>query len=351
MKLKYIIYAALAVALISLIVYRVSANSDKENVKDLGTKAPARVSAKILQARVFDDNLTLSGTLEADEQVEIRSEVSGIVESINFEEGSNVKKGQILFRVNDIELRAELIKARTAQKLAAENERRAKLLLEKEAISQEEYEIVSADAQSARAQTQLINAQLSKAVVRAPFSGKIGLRSISKGTYITPTTVVANLVNISQIKITFSIPEKYASQMKVGNEISFSVAGDSTKYNAKIYALEPEIEIATRTLKLRAVTQNTKGALLPGTFASVDLPLQTINDALLVPSQVLIPIQNGKKIFVYRDGVAKEVIVETGARTKDDVLVTSGLVVGDTILTTGVMTLRDGSPVQISLNK
>lgn len=351
MKLKYIIYAALAVALISLIVYRVSANSDKENVKDLGTKAPARVSAKILQARVFDDNLTLSGTLEADEQVEIRSEVSGIVESINFEEGSNVKKGHILFRVNDIELRAELIKARTAQKLAAENERRAKLLLEKEAISQEEYEIVSADAQSARAQTQLINAQLSKAVVRAPFSGKIGLRSISKGTYITPTTVVANLVNISQIKITFSIPEKYASQMKVGNEISFSVAGDSTKYNAKIYALEPEIEIATRTLKLRAVTQNTKGALLPGTFASVDLPLQTINDALLVPSQVLIPIQNGKKIFVYRDGVAKEVIVETGARTKDDVLVTSGLVVGDTILTTGVMTLRDGSPVQISLNK
>ena len=351
MKLKYIIYAALAVALISLIVYRVSANSDKENVKDLGTKAPARVSAKILQARVFDDNLTLSGTLEADEQVEIRSEVSGIVESINFEEGSNVKKGQILFRVNDIELRAELIKARTAQKLAAENERRAKLLLEKEAISQEEYEIVSADAQSARAQTQLINAQLSKAVVRAPFSGKIGLRSISKGTYITPTTVVANLVNISQIKITFSIPEKYASQMKVGNEISFSVAGDSTKYNAKIYALEPEIEIATRTLKLRAVTQNTKGALLPGTFASVDLPLQTINDALLVPSQVLIPIQNGKKIFVYRDGVAKEVIVETGARTKDEVLVTSGLVVGDTILTTGVMTLRDGSPVQISLNK
>ena len=351
MKLKYIIYTALAVALISLIVYRVLANSDKENVKDSGTKAPARVSAKILEARVFDDNLTLSGTLEADEQVEIRSEVSGIVESINFEEGSNVKKGQILFRVNDIELRAELSKARTAQKLAAENERRAKLLLEKEAISQEEYEIVSADAQSARAQTQLINAQLSKAIVRAPFSGKIGLRSISKGTYITPTNIVANLVNISQIKITFSIPEKYASQMKVGNEISFSVAGDSTKYNAKIYALEPEIEIATRTLKLRAVTQNTKDALLPGTFASVDLPLQTINDALLVPSQVLIPIQNGKKIFVYRDGVAKEVIVETGARTKDEVLVTSGLVVGDTILTTGVMTLRDGSPVQISLNK
>ncbi len=351
MKLKYIIYTALAVALISLIVYRVSANSDKENVKDSGTKAPARVSAKILKARVFDDNLTLSGTLEADEQVEIRSEVSGIVESINFDEGSTVKKGQILFRVNDIELRAELSKARTAQKLAAENERRAKLLLEKEAISQEEYEIVSADAQSARAQTQLINAQLSKAVVRAPFSGKIGLRSISKGTYITPTTIVANLVNISQIKITFSIPEKYASQIKVGNEISFSVAGDSTKYNAKIYALEPEIEIATRTLKLRAVTQNTKGVLLPGTFASVELPLQTINDALLVPSQVLIPIQNGKKIFVYRDGVAKEVVVETGARTKDEVLVTSGLVVGDTILTTGVMTLRDGSPVQISLNK
>lgn len=349
MKLKYIIYSVLVLALLSLIIYRVSANSDKENVKDSGKKAPARVSAKILQPRVFDDNLTLSGTLEANEQVDIRSEVSGIVESINFDEGSNVKKGQILFRVNDIELRAQLSKASTAQKLAAENARRAKLLLEKEAISQEEYEILNADALSARAQTQLINAQLSKAVVRAPFSGKIGLRSISKGTYVTPATVVAKLVNINQIKITFSIPEKYASQMKIGSEITFTVAGDATKHSAKIYAIEPKIEVATRTLKLRAVTQNDKEQLLPGTFANVDLPLQTIKDAILVPTQVLIPIQNGKKVFVYRGGVAKEVIVETGARTKDDVLVTSGLSIGDTILTTGVMTLKDGAPVEISI--
>lgn len=349
MKLKYIIYALLAIALISLIAYRISSNSEATNVKDSGKKAVARVGAKVLKPQVFDDNLSLSGTLEANEQVDIRSEVSGIVESINFEEGGTVSKGQILFKVNDIELRAELLKARTSQKLASENERRAKLLLAKEAISQEEYDIVNADAQSAGAQVQLINAQISKATVRAPFPGTIGLRSISKGTYVTPATIVAKLVNNSQIKITFSIPEKYASQMKVGSEVAFKIAGSDKKHTAKIYAIEPEIEVATRTLKMRGITKNDSGDLLPGTFANVELPLQRITDALLVPSEVLIPIQNGKKVFVYRGGVAKEVNVETGTRTKDEVLVTSGLSAGDTILTTGVMTLRDGSPVQITL--
>ncbi len=350
MKIKYIFITLLLLSLGAFIIYRITENSEKEQAPNAaGKKMSSRVSAMILKPQDFEDNLSLSGSLEANEQVDIRSEVSGIVESINFDEGSSVQKGQILFKVNDVELRAQLIKARTAQNLASENERRAKLLLEKEAISQEEYDVASADFQSAKAQTQLINAQMAKATVRAPFSGKIGLRSISKGTYVTPTTVVAKLANTTQVKITFSIPEKYASQMKVGNTLSFTTAGSDKKYSAKIYAKEPEIEVATRTLKLRAIAQNTDGNLLPGTFANVELPLEKITDAILVPTEVLIPIQNGKKIFVYRNGIAKEQIVETSARTNEDVLVTSGLKLGDTILTTGVMTLKDGAPVEISI--
>src|SRR5690606_30858403 len=191
---------------------------DKDDKKQ-DSRAPAKVTGMVLEPRELADQLSLSGSIEANEQVDIRSEVSGVVVSINFDEGTSVKKGQILFRVNDIELRAQLAQANTAQKLASENERRAKLLLEKEAISREEYDIASADFQSARSQTQLIQAQLAKATVRAPFSGKIGLRSISNGTYVTPTTVVAKLVNTSVVKITFSIPEKYATQMKVGNTL------------------------------------------------------------------------------------------------------------------------------------
>ncbi|HEU4496314.1 MAG TPA: efflux RND transporter periplasmic adaptor subunit, partial [Flavobacterium sp.] len=318
--------------------------------KGQGGKAPAAVSGIVLAPQKFADNLSLSGSIEANEQVDIRSEVSGIVESINFNEGSQVSKGQVLLKVNDIELRAQLARIRTSQGLASENERRARLLLEKEAISQEEYDIASADFKSAKAETQLIQAQIAKTTIRAPFSGTIGLRAISKGTYVTPQTVIARLVNTSRLKITFSIPEKYASQMKEGNSLTFTVAGSAEKFTAKIYAIEPEIEIATRTLRLRAVAENPEGKLYPGTFANVILPLDDINDALLVPTQALIPIQNGKKVFVASGGKAKEIIVKTGARTNKDILITSGLKAGDTVLTTGVMSLKDGMPVNVKLN-
>ena len=350
MKTKNIIFTLLAISLIGLIIYRVSSNSEKENSqKGPGKKAVSEFSAKILQGSDFATSLTLSGSIEANEQVDIRSEISGIVESINFEEGKSVKKGQVLFRVNDLELRAQLAQIKTAQGLSSENERRAKLLLEKEAISQEEYDIASADFRSSQSRTQLIQAQLGKATVRAPFDGKIGLRYISKGTYVTPTTPIATLVNDSKVKITFSVPEKYASQIKIGDSFTFSTSNNDGKYTAKIYAKEPEIDIATRTLKIRGLSDNIDGKLLTGSFASITLPLQIINDALLVPTEVLIPIQNGKKMFIVKNGKAKEIIVHTGSRTEKEILITEGLTAGDTILTSGVMTLQDGMPIRVKL--
>jgi len=351
MKIKYLVYTLIVVGIGALIFYRISDNkkSEEKNSKGPGGKTALNVTGIVLKPQVFLDNLALSGSIEANEQVDIRSEISGIVESINFQEGTMVSKGQVLFKVNDIELRAQLANVKTSQGLASENERRAKLLLEKEAISQEEYDIASADFKSSKAQTQLIQAQIAKTTVRAPFSGKIGLRAISNGTYVTPTTPIAKLVNTSQLKITFSIPEKYASQMKVGNALSFTTAGSTEKFAAKIYAIEPEIEIATRTLKVRAIAQNPDGKLYPGTFANVALPLDHIKDALLVPTEALIPIQNGKKIFISENGKAKEIIVQTGSRTEKEILVLTGLKAGDTVLTSGVMTLKNGSPVKVKI--
>ena len=349
MKLKHLIYLLIIGGVIALIVYRVISNKDLNASPPKGANAMTTVDGMVLIPQEFEDNLSLSGTLEANEQIEVRSEVSGIVESINFEEGAKVSQGQVLFRVNDIELRAQLSRVQTAEKLASENARRAKLLLEKQAISQEEYDISNADYQSARAESQLINAQLFKTTVRAPFSGTIGLRSISKGTYVTPTTLIAKLVNTSQLKITFSIPEKYASQMKVGSTLSFTTSDSKEVHTAKIYAIEPEVEVTTRTLKLRPITENPEDKLYPGIFANVNLPLEKVTDALLVPTESLIPIQNGKKIFVKRDGKATEVVVETGARTDASVRVLEGLKAGDTILTSGVMTLKNGTPVKVNL--
>ena len=233
--------------------------------------------------------------------------------------------------------------------MASENERRAKLLLQKEAISQEEYDVARADYKSAQAQSQLIKAQIAKTSVRAPFSGKIGLRSISPGTYITPTLLVTKLVNIGRLKITFSIPEKYASQVKMNSYLTFKVAGSTESYTAKVYAIEPEVEIATRTLKVRAIAENKDGKLLPGTFANVELPLDIIKDAIVVPTEAIIPVQNGKKVFISDKGMAKEVMVETATRTDASILVLSGLKAGDTVITSGVMSLKNETPVKIKI--
>ncbi len=351
MKKRYILYTILIGGIIALITYRVIANKKINSKPDNKRVSSAmNVEGTVLKPQKFEDNLTLSGSLEANEEIDIRSEVSGVVESINFEEGAKVSKGQVLFRVNDVELRAQLSKVKTAQQLASENQRRAKLLLDKQAISQEEFDISNADFESAKAESQLIAAQLSKTTVRAPFSGTIGLRSISKGTYVTPTTPIAKLVNTSQLKITFSIPEKYASQMKVGNKLTFTTSDSKDEYEATIYAIEPQVDIATRTLKMRAIADNKEGKLYPGTFANVSLPLETVDDALLVPTESLIPIQNGKVIFVSQGGKAKQIEVETGTRTDSMVRILSGIKAGDTILTSGVMSLKDGTSVKVNLS-
>jgi membrane fusion protein (multidrug efflux system) len=351
MKFKYIVYTILLAGSVAFIAYRINSNRAKNSdSKDKGGKDKViNVGGIVLKQETFDNTISLSGSIEANEQVEIRSEISGIIEGIYFNEGSTVKKGQLLFKVNDLELKAQLGQATTKENLAAENERRAKLLLTKEAISQEEFDVAKADLKLAQAQTQLIKVQIAKTNVRAPFSGKIGLRSISVGTYVTPSILVAKLVNIDQLKITFSIPEKYVSQLKPNTNLSFTVTGSNEKYSAKVYAIEPEVAIATRTIQIRAIAENKSGKLFPGTYANVELPLDVIKDAIVVPSEAIVPIQNGKKVFLAVAGKAKEIKIETTTRTDASVLVLSGLKAGDTLITSGVMSLKNDIPVKVSI--
>lgn len=357
MKVKYIVYTLLLVGIGALVFYRISENKKQKMEASGGgggkggKKPPMAVNGVVVSPQDFANTLSLSGSIEANEQIEVRTEVSGIAEKIFFTEGAKVTKGQVLVKINDIELRAQAGQARTRQTLAAENERRARLLLQKEAISQEEYDIASADYKTAQAQTQLINAQIGKTSIRAPFSGTIGLRNISPGTYVTPTTLITNLVNSNQIKITFSIPEKYATQMKVNSIITFTVSGSNEIFQAKVYALEPSVEVATRTLKVRAIAENAQGKLLPGTFANVTLPLDEVQGAFVIPTEAIVPVQGGKKVFITKNGHAQEVTVETGTRTDKDIVVLSGLKAGDTVLTTGVLTLKKETPVKVSVTK
>lgn len=355
MKTKHIFYITLVVLFGALVVYRLTQSKSKTAGGPGGAPGkggampPTNVDGIVVKGEVFANSLAVSGSIEANEQVQIRSEVPGLVTGIYFKEGTNVRKGQLLLKINDRELQAQLSQALTKQKLAAETEYRAGELLKKEAISKEEYDVALADLRSLQSQTQLTRAQLAKTQIRAPFSGKIGLRTVSSGEYLTPNTAVANLVSINPVKITFSVPEKYAGQIKLNTEIYFNVAGSDKKYTAKVYAIEPSIDMTTRTLQLKATAANSSGELLPGSFAKIDLPLSNVSNAILIPTEAVIPILKGKKVFVSEKGKAKEVMVETGTRTDKSVLITSGLSVGDTVLTTGMMSLKPETPVKIKI--
>lgn len=355
MKLKYIIYLILVILIGGAVAYRFGKNKAQQSAPGAGGRGPGgpasalKVNGIVVKNESFSNSLSVAGSIEADEQVDIRSEISGLVTSIQFTEGSSVSKGKVLLKINDLELQAQLSQALTKQKLAQETEFRAAMLLEKEAISKEEYDVALAELRSLQSQTQLIRAQLAKTLIRAPFSGKIGLRSISAGEFITPASNIARLVSTNPVKILFSIPEKYAGTIKMNTQISFTVAGSNKAYTATVYAIEPGINVSTRTLQLKAKASNPNGELLPGSFAKIELPLTNTNNAILVPTESVIPVLMGKKVFVSSNGKAKEVMVETGARTEKSVLISSGLSVGDTVLTTGIMSLKNDAPVEVKV--
>ncbi len=352
MKIKYIVYALIVLLLGYLIYNRINAN------KEISSKGAgfAKNSQKIVVNGIiattedFSDEVNVSGGIEANEQVEIRSEISGIIKSINFKEGTSVSKGTLLLKIDDSELQAQYAQALTKQKLANETADRAKKLLKSEAISQEEFDNAEAELKSLQAQSQLVRAQLAKTEIRAPFSGKIGLRNVSNGAYVTPSQTIANLVSVNPVKITFSIPEKYSQMVKDGSKITFTVAGTSKLFNGVIYAKEPAIDINTRTLVIKALAENSDNYLIPGTFANVSLTLKSIENAILIPSAAVTPILNGKQVFIVKNGKAQTASIESDVRTADRVLVSKGISKGDTVITSGIMALKEGTPVQIKLN-
>jgi membrane fusion protein (multidrug efflux system) len=366
MKIRYIVYTILLLGIAYLVYYRISENKKIEaegggGAKGGGKGAPGGKGGKggpglsvegiVAKAVLFDSNLEITGSIDANESVVLRSEVPGLVTGIYFKEGSNVSKGALLVKVNDRDIQAQLREAQTKEKLSATNENRAKQLLQKGAISQEEYDTSLADLQSLKAQSQLIRAQLAKTSVLAPFSGKIGLRSISVGEYLTSSTTIANLSSTNPVKINFSVPEKYVGQIKVGSEISFTTDASNKKYKGKVFAIEPGINQQTRTLQIKALAPNASGELLPGSFAKVELALNSINNAILIPTEAVIPVLKGKMVYISKNGKAKQVKVETGTRTAESVVVTDGLNVGDTVLTTGAMSLKPDAPVKVKLAK
>lgn len=353
---KQLITGAIILAIVALLAIPKLGwfSSDKNGGAAQGSPGPGGggpalpVEAMVVKPSKLDNKLIVTGTIMANESLELKSEISGKITSIAFREGSVVNKGNVLVQINDEEIKAQLQKQKYNQKLNEDNEFRQRKLLEKDAISQEEYDNALNRLNTTIADVQLLEAQLAKTKLSAPFDGIIGLRYISEGAYISPNTIIATLYNNSPAKIEFAVPSRYSAQVAVGKEILFKIEGDTEQHKGRVYAIEPRIDQDTRTLKLRATADNRDGKLLPGQFVELELILGTVNNALLIPTEAVVPEQSGKKVFVLQKGQVQEVKVETGIRTNTDLEVTSGLQAGDTVLTTGILQLRNGMKVQIS---
>jgi len=316
-----------------------------------GGRGSLPVSVEILKPAVLESVLSAAGSLLASEEVNVTTEISGIVESIHFEEGTRVKKGNLLVKINNDELQAQREKSIHQKKLIEEKVERQRRLLEKEAISRESFDQALTDLMVIDADILLFDTRIEKTFIRAPFDGVIGFRNVSPGAYLQPGVSVARLVSTAPLRLEFSIPERYMNEPLIGQRVTFNVAGFSENFFAEIYAVEPTVDVRTRTIILRAIYPNYNYKLLPGMFANIKLVIGRDKNAIQIPSEAVIPQLDGERVYIYRNGRSKLVEIETGIRNERRVAVIKGLEAGDTLITSGILQLRAGMPVTIINNQ
>lgn len=308
-------------------------------------RLPVRVET--VEPGPLEELLITTGTVLANEQIDLVSEISGKVEEILFREGSVVEAGAVLVKLDTSTLSAERERARHRFELVQRQEARQQELLDEGLISEDEYESTLSQLNVLQAELLLSEVELEKAEIRAPFSGIIGLRAVSLGSYVSSQTRLTTLQDIDPVKVEFSVPEAYARDLAVGDPVRFRIKGLDDEFLGRVYALEPAIDLETRSLTLRATAPNPEGTLLPGAFAEVRVAVREVSEALSVPAIAVVPELGGKKIFVLEEGLAQPRVVETGIRTDTRVQITRGLEPGERVIVSNIPRLRAGIAVEV----
>lgn len=306
------------------------------------------VRAVVVKEQALTDGIYVSGTLMPDEEVNLSFETAGKITGIYFREGARVAQGQLLAKINDAPLQAQLRKLEAQLKLTQDRVYRARTLLQKEAVSREAFQEAEANLAGLRAEIEMVRAEIAQTELRAPFGGVIGLRQVSTGAYATTSTTVATLTKTTPLKVEFSVPERYAGTLPVGTALTFTAEGDLTPRSAKVYALDSRVDTDTRTYTVRALYSNPGGHLVPGRYVNVNLTTREYDRALAVPSEAIVSEMGVDKVFLLKNGTAQPVEIVKGLRTDALVQVVRGISVGDTVITSGTMQLRTGQRVTLA---
>ena len=323
----------------------------RENDKVTSPAAPAAVQATpvdgiIIKPAVLKEELEITGSLAANQQVDIVSELTRKIVRVNVKEGAYVQAGQLLFELDNADLQAQLEKLRQQEKLASLNEERLRDLIAHEAVVQQDYDQAFTNLKVLQAQVAELQVTISKTRIKAPFGGQVGIVHVYPGAVVSVNTVLTNIEDNSIVKLDFQVPEKYAQVITTGSEQKFTVTSDTKQYTAKVIAREARLDQNTRTLLVRAISTNPGRVLLPGQSARLHLALHSSADALVVSSQALMPSSRGYNVYTVKNNSVQLSPVEIGQRGPYTVEILHGLNNGDTVVTSNLLRLVPGSAVQ-----
>ncbi|MCL2245877.1 MAG: efflux RND transporter periplasmic adaptor subunit, partial [Lentimicrobiaceae bacterium] len=328
MNLKKVIYISLPIlAILIFVCYKFVFSKNNASVEDAKPKGGGAISAKlyVVIPNLLSNGITAVGTLLPNEEVELVSEAAGKVVGIFFDEGASVIEGQLLLKVDDAELQAQLKRAEYQLALTHERLNRQKILLEKDAVSREEFDQVQTDYNILQTDIDLLKTKIAKTEIRAPFAGTVGFRGVSLGSYLQLNTIIARLVDQNKLKLEFAIPEKYASTGFTGNKIKFRTEVSPEDFEAIVYAVDPKVQEATRTITVRGLYNNANRKLLSGMFARVNLIINQSDEVYLIPTEAIVQEMEGKKVWLISEGKAHSRSIVTGFRSNNQVEVVTGL--------------------------
>jgi len=312
---------------------------------------PPVFAAIIAESTPIDRNIEAPGTILPNETTDMQPEISGRVVSINFKEGSYVQAGTLLVKLFDADLQAELKKLAVQLDIAQTTEKRQKELLAINGTSQQDVDNATLTVGNIKADMELLKVRIAQTEVRAPFNGRLGLRNISLGAYVTPATIITNISQVNAVKVEFTVPEKYASEMKSGKMVTLRTADRGKVYYANVIASQNTISAETRNLAVRAQVKNPDASISPGAFVQVQIGIGGENRAIMVPSEAIIPSTRTKRLIVKREGRAIFLDINTGYRDSARVEVISGIRTGDTVVTSGLLTIKEGMPIDVKISK
>ncbi|MFT3705373.1 MAG: efflux RND transporter periplasmic adaptor subunit [Agriterribacter sp.] len=335
---------------VPLFICSVACSSKKEKVATQPTqpkKQAVTADAFVAKTTALSEDIQVAGSLMPSEGTDVRSEIAGRVVNINFKEGSVVQKGALLVKLFDGDLQAQLKKLQVQLEINEKTVERYNALLKIQGISQQDVDLSALQVSNNKADIELVKVNISKTEIRAPYSGRIGLRNISLGAYVSPTDLIATIRQVDQLKLEFTVPEKYSTSFPPGKKISFTIDGVRQEFQATVLATEYFIDANTRSLTVKAIVKGNNPLLVPGAFAKVALDLDKDNNAVIVPTQAIIPLSRGKQLIVYKNGKPKFLDVTTGIRDSAYVQVLSGINIGDTVLVSGLMAVKPNSQIQL----